>query len=99
MFIVHFASITSPHSLQVLPQDLPSGAVGGQAQESLSVQGTQLAPCHAPQIWAQALEAEFSLAPVQPVIHLPFRPQVRIWTKTKLEQNFQVLYYTLGGYC
>lgn len=71
---------TSPHGLQVLPQDLSCSAVGHQIQERLSVQATQLTTLHASQVWTPAVETKFSLAPVQPDVHLPLRPQFRIWT-------------------
>lgn len=67
-------SFTSPDMVQMLPQDLSCSAVGHQAQESLSVQATQITALQASQVWSQAVETKLSLAPVQPVVHLPLRP-------------------------
>lgn len=74
---------TSPHILQMLPQNLSCSAVRNQAQESFSVQATQLTPLELSQFWIQTVKTKLSLTPVQPVIHLPFRPQSRIWTNQK----------------
>lgn len=41
---------TSPHVLQMLPQDLSCSTVGHEAQESLSVQATQLTSLQASQV-------------------------------------------------
>lgn len=71
---------TSPHVLQMLPQDLSSRAVWRQAQESLPVQAAELGPLQPPQRWAHVLQSKLCLAPVQPVAHLPVRPQAGIWT-------------------
>ena len=46
-FISYF---TSSHDLQMFPQDLSSSAVRHQAQESLSVQATQLTTLQALQV-------------------------------------------------
>lgn len=75
---------TSPHVLQMLPQDLSCCTIRHEAQESLSVQATQLTSLQASQVWTQAVESELSLAPVQPVVHLPLRPQGQIWTNEKM---------------
>lgn len=74
--VLRWELFTPPQGLQVLPQNLSCSAVGHQAQEGLSVQPTQLAALQTPQLWA--VEAELSLAPVQPVAHLPFWPQAWI---------------------
>jgi len=59
----------------VLPQDLPRGAVRHEAQ------ATQPAARSASEVGAQAVETELRLAPVQPVVHLPLRPQGGLWTQ------------------
>lgn len=64
-------AFTSPHGLQMLPQDLPRSAVGRQVQESISVQTTQLTALQASEVRGQTVESELGLAPVQPVVDLP----------------------------
>lgn len=74
----------------MLPQDLSCSVVGHQAQEGLSLQATQLTTVQASQVWTQAVETKLSLAPVQPVVHLPLRPQGRIWTNANVMRiNYQ----------
>lgn len=68
----------------MLPQDLSCSVIGHQAQEGLSLQATQLTTMQASQVWTQAVETKLSLAPVQPVVHLPLWPQGRIWTNANV---------------
>lgn len=73
---------TSSHVLQVLPQDLLCSAVRDQALERLPAQAEELRPIQPFQLGAQAVEAKLGLAPVQPVVDLPLRPQRRICSGT-----------------
>lgn len=67
--------VTSSQVLQVLPEDLLCSAVRDAALESLPAQAKELRTVQTFQPGAQAVEAKLSLAPVQPVVHLPLRPQ------------------------
>lgn len=67
--------LTSSHVLQVLPEDLLRSAVRNEALESLLVQAKEFGTIQTFEFGAQAVEAKLSLAPVQPVVHLPLRPQ------------------------